>query len=179
MTLEIETARLIIRPPSIEDFDEYWEMNNNPEAKKYTGGVITLSYDETLVIHKQACGKFESSDNKVFSVIEKSTGKYIGYCGFKYCEILNGTEICYGYNQSAWGKGYGQEAARATLPYAFEKLKLKTLVSAVNPKNIASERILQKIGMQYDGQIEWKEQGLVNKYSLTSDKYFNMAANAL
>ena len=45
MTLEIETARLIIRPPSIEDFDEYWEMNNNPEAKKYTGGVITLSYD--------------------------------------------------------------------------------------------------------------------------------------
>ncbi|WP_399632678.1 GNAT family N-acetyltransferase [Sporosarcina sp. SG10008] len=178
MKLEIETARLIIRPPSIEEFDEYWEMNNDPEAKKYTGGVIKLSYDETLAIRKKVCDRFESSDSKVFSVIEKSTGMYIGYCGFKYCELLNGTEICYGYNRSAWGKGYGQEAAMATLPYAFETLKLKILVSAVNPKNIASERILRKIDMQYDGQIEWKEQGLVNKYSLTSDKYFNLAADA-
>lgn len=176
--MEIETVRLIMRPPSIGDFDAYWEMNNDPEAKKYTGGVTTLGYDETLAIHKKVCDRFESSDSKVFSVIEKSTGMYIGYCGFKYCALLNGTEICYGYNRSAWGKGYGQEAAMATLPYAFETLKLKILVSAVNPKNIASERILQKIGMQYDGQIEWKEQGLVNKYSLTSDNYFNMSADA-
>jgi len=56
--------------------------------------------------------------------------------------------------------------AKATLEYGLNITEVKEIVAAVNPKNIASEKVLKSIGMQYVGQIEWPNQGLVNKYSI-------------
>lgn len=162
----IETKFLLIRPPCIEDFDNYWAMNNDPEAKKYTGGVIKQSYDEASSIHTKVCNEFDAKNknNCIFSVVEKSSGQLIGYCGFKYCERMCDIEISYGFLRDSWGKGYGYEAAKAVLEYGIKILKLKKIVAAVNPQNIASEKILNKIGMTPNGKIRWGEQGLVNKY---------------
>lgn len=164
--MHIETRFLLIRPPDIEDFVEYWKMNNDQEAKKYTGGVIALSHDEALAIHTKVCNEFDANnkENCVFSVVEKKSSRLIGYCGFKYCKQLCGTEISYGFARDSWGRGYGYEAAKAVLDYGIETLKLKEIVAAVNPQNVASEIILNKIGMKPDGQILWKDQGMVNKY---------------
>lgn len=167
----METERLLIRLPLPEDFPEYWEMNRDPEAKKYTGGVIQLDYAEALAIHLQVCKDFEEQNPKccVFSVIEKSTGKCIGYCGLHYSEILGGIELCYGYSRPNWGKGYGSEAAQKMLEYGQKVLGLPVILAAVNPENIASEKILQKIGMKFNGEISWKEQGLVHLYRIETD----------
>lgn len=167
----IETKFLLIRPPIIEDFDNYWVMNNDPEVKKYTGGVIKQSYGEALSIHTKVCNEFDAKNknNCIFSVVEKSSGQLIGYCGFKYCERMGDIEILYGFLRDSWGKGYGYEAAKAVLEYGIKILKLKKIVAAVNPQNIASEKILIKIGMTPNGKIMWGEQGLVNKYVFETD----------
>lgn len=166
MYMLIKTKSLLIRPPYIEDFYGYWEMNTDPEAKKYTGGVITLSYEQALSKYTKICREFDAQNknNCIFSVIEKVSNRYIGRCGFKYCELLGDIEILYGFSRKSWGKGYGYEAARAVLNYGIETLGLKKIVAAVNPRNVASEKILNKIGMIPDGQVMWREQGLVNKY---------------
>ena len=169
--MKLETKNLFIRPPHINDFDDYWKMNNDPIAKKYTGGVIDLTYDEALEIHEKVCREFIDNPNKVFSVIEKSSEKCVGYCGLKYCDKLNGIEICYGYSQSSWGQGYGYESAYEVFKYGFQVMGLKKVVAAVNPKNIASEKILKKLGMIYVGKIDWSNQGKVNSYELTSEAY--------
>ena len=69
-----------------------------------------------------------------------------------------------------WQRGYGHEAAAAMLSYGFTLLSLPRIVAAANPKNIASEKILQKIGMTFDCAIE--ESGTVlHKYKLNGTNY--------
>lgn len=163
----IETENLILRAPKIEDFEEYLGMNLDPVAKQYTGGVTTRTYEEELEDFQIRCRTFDSEEKKILSVIQKETGKYIGYCGFKYDDRLRGFEILYGFVQSAWGKGFGYEAAKAALPYGFHEMNLEEIFATVNPKNTASERILQKTRMNYIGDIEnWGSQGKMHKYRI-------------
>lgn len=168
--LPLETQRLLLRPPRPEDFPAYWAMNHDPEAKRYTGCVIRLDYAEALAIHLRVCEDFDAQHPArcVFSVIQKDTCECIGYCGFQYCAILDGIELCYGFSRHSWGKGFGTEAARNMLEYGQKVLRLPVILAAVNPKNTASEKILQKIGMEPDGEILWKEQDLVHRYRAVS-----------
>ncbi len=102
--MQIETSRLILRGPELQDFNEFWLMVNDPVAKEFTGGVSPYAFNEQFILFKKDCEVFLQGDNAVFAVIEKVSNKYIGYCGFKYCNILNDIEILYGYCQSAWGR---------------------------------------------------------------------------
>lgn len=70
-----------------------------------------------------------------------------------------------------WDMGYGNEAALAVLDFGFSQTNLEEVFAAVNPLNIASEKILIRIGMIYRKKIEWPEQGLVNLYSLNKCEY--------
>lgn len=164
----IETSRLIIRPPVSEDFETFWAMSNDPDVKRYTGGVTALSREAALAGHEQSCREFDASDSAgcVFSVEEKSSGRCIGYCGLKRSVRLGGTELLYGFEKSAWGRGCASEAADAVLRYGFEALRLDVIYAAVNPENAASERIVQKLGMRQTGQLPWPGQGLVNRYEI-------------
>lgn len=56
-------------------------------------------------------------------------------------------------------------------------LGLENIVVAVNPKNPGSEKILLKIGLLFDGNIDWPNQGLVNKYTLSIEQFFNSITN--
>lgn len=171
--MNIRTRRLIIRPPVSADFETFWRMNNDPEVKRYTGGVTDLSRAAALAQHEDGCRAFDASDagNCVFSVEEARSGRCIGYCGFEYSARLGGVELLYGFEQSAWGRGIASEAAKAVLQYGFDTLALDTVMAAVNPENTASERILIKLGLIKAGQIPWPGQGLVNRYEISRLDY--------
>ncbi len=166
MSVVITTERLIIRSPELGDFEAIWKMKNDPSVVAYTGGVSKFTKVEAFEQHRQRCLGFENSEDKVFTVALKTSNAFIGYCGFKYCEILEGLEILYGYSKDQWGKGYAKEAAQAVLKYGLANIS-SVIVAAVHPDNIGSERVLQSIGMVYDGKIEWPQQGLVNKYKVS------------
>jgi RimJ/RimL family protein N-acetyltransferase len=166
MSATITTKRLIVRAPEVEDFETIWEMKNDPLVVKYTGGVSKFERRQALEQHMTRCAEFAHSKDKVFSVVLKESNQFIGYCGLKYCEILQGVEILYGFSKVYWGKGYAKEAAKAVLEYGLENIS-NEIVAAVNPSNVGSERVLKAIGMTYDGDIEWPEQGLVHKYKVS------------
>jgi RimJ/RimL family protein N-acetyltransferase len=166
----IETERLIIREPIIEDFDYIWSMRNDEEVTLFTGGVTKLSKEEIYERHLERCKNFEDKP-KEYSVVLKETNEYIGYCGFQYCDILEGIEILYGYSKKHWGKGYASEAAAAVLKFGIESLNLSEIVAAVNSKNVASEKVLLHIGMKYVGEIQWPNQGFIKKYIIKNDEY--------
>lgn len=162
--MEQITERLIIKNPQPDYAKRAWEYKKDPKAVEFTGGVTNLEFEDFKEIYIIMCKDFESSNNHLFAVTLKDTGEYIGYCGIQYCENLKENEILYGFLQQYWGKGYGFEAAMAVLDYAINKLGYTQIAAAVNPKNPGSEKILKNIGMELDGQIEWPNQGLVNKY---------------
>ena len=154
----IETERLLLRKPIADDFEGYWLMKNDEIATKYTGGVTPCSYETRLELYKKEW--VTADQNTEFSVLLKENREYIGYCGF-----VDNNELLYGIKQSVWQKGYGYEAAAAMCSYAFSVLNLSFITATVNPQNIASERILQKIGFVLNDVLE--ESGTVlHKYRL-------------
>ncbi|WP_298940437.1 GNAT family N-acetyltransferase, partial [uncultured Dysgonomonas sp.] len=100
----IETERLILRKPIIEDFNAYWLMKNDPIATMYTGGTTPYTYEERCEMFRKDW--VDSNQNSELSVIEKESNTYIGYCGFRYCDVMAENELFYGLCQNSWNKGY-------------------------------------------------------------------------
>lgn len=86
-----------------------------------------------------------------WAVEHRADGKFIGYCGLQRIErVKPEIEVFYGFTPAYWRMGLATEAATAALRYGFEELKLEEIVAATHPENTASQRVLQKIGMQRD-----------------------------
>ena len=77
----------------------------------------------------------------------------IGWAGLQYLPELEVTEVGFLLDRSWWGKGYATEAARAALQFGFEDFKLKQIIALVHPENLASQRVIEKLGMMYESTI--------------------------
>ena len=80
----------------------------------------------------------------------------IGYCGlFYFLDIHGQPEIELGYRlrRAAWGQGYATEAARLVRDYAFHTLHIKRLIALIDPDNVPSIRVAEKIGMHYESEV--------------------------
>jgi len=165
MKVSFETERLLIRDPLIDDFDVIWQMRNDEAVTKFTGGITKMTREQAYEWHLKQC---EDRDNtpKEYAVVLKEGNVYIGYCGFQYCNILGNIELLYGISKEYWGNGYGAEAAKAVLDFGVHTLEYDSISAAVNYDNVASDKILLKIGMTYIGDVEWPEQGMVKHYQI-------------
>jgi [ribosomal protein S5]-alanine N-acetyltransferase len=86
-----------------------------------------------------------------WAAIERATGDLIGYCGIELYENGSDVELGFCLARSAWGRGYATEAARAWLEHGFAVLGFTRVLALVKPDNLASIRVLEKIGMTHAG----------------------------
>jgi ribosomal-protein-alanine N-acetyltransferase len=73
----------------------------------------------------------------------------MGRCGLQIIPDTGEVEIDFLLGRPFWGQGFASEAGRASLNYGFEQLSLNQIVGIVHPKNIASQRVLEKLGMKF------------------------------
>ena len=92
----------------------------------------------------------------LWATIQKSSGKFIGRCGLLPWTIegRHEVEIAYLLDKEFWGQGFASEGALAIRDYAFKKLGLQRLVCLIDPKNIASQKVAEKIGMTLEKQVD-------------------------
>ena len=91
-----------------------------------------------------------------YALVEQNSRNVIGYCGLFYFPDINAQpeiEIGYRLARSVWGQGYATEAARSVRDFAFTTLGIKRLIAMIDPANIPSIRVAEKIGMQYEKEI--------------------------
>jgi ribosomal-protein-alanine N-acetyltransferase len=81
----------------------------------------------------------------------RDTGEFVGTCGLEPFEFGNQPEVELGYRLCLkhWGQGYATEAANAVLRYGFDTLGLHKTMAFALPQNVASLRILEKLGAVY------------------------------
>lgn len=89
----------------------------------------------------------------LWRVASRATGESLGLCGLVRRESLDFPDVGYAFLESAWGQGYAQEAASATVTHAREALGIKTLAAITKPENRASIRVLEKVGFTFQGMI--------------------------
>jgi RimJ/RimL family protein N-acetyltransferase len=76
-----------------------------------------------------------------------------GFCGLQPLDDLPGVEIGWWLRPELWGKGFATEAGRAVLAEGFGPLKLDRIVAVALKENVASLRVMEKLGMKYEGQV--------------------------
>lgn len=90
----------------------------------------------------------------LWRVVSRETGESLGLCGLVKREGLEFPDVGYAFLESAWSKGYAQEAAAATIAHARDVLGLKALAAITKPENKASIRVLEKVGFQFQRMID-------------------------
>lgn len=167
--MEIETERLLLREHVLEDYERFWQMMINPLAKKYTGGITILSYEERKKKFQDDLETGNDSKELEFAVIEKNSGKYLGYCGVRRMENSDNYEFFYGYCRDSWGHGYATEAGKAFLDYIFKRFNTITYFATSELNNTASVKVLKKLGFKRKKRLEDLDY-IVDLYILEKDE---------
>ena len=102
------------------------------------------------------------------AVIEKETDKFLGWCGIWRLQETNELEVGYAIEKAYWGKGFATEAAEKFIEYAFENIKPDKIVAVAEPKNLASRRVMEKLGMKFVKIAKFYERELV-QYALSRE----------
>jgi RimJ/RimL family protein N-acetyltransferase len=147
--LQIDTPRLILRPPRLEDLDGWAEMMADEETARFIGGVAPRAVcwrQLTMMV-----GAWHVHGFAMFSVIEKASGRWIGRLGPWQPEGWPGTEVGWSIMRDCWGRGYAVEGARAAMDWAVDTLGWEDIIHSIDPRNVASQRVAEKLGSRNRG----------------------------
>ncbi len=174
MNLHIETERLILRDIRFTDAEGMFALDSNPEVHKYLGCNPVKTIEEVEVSINLIRKQYEKNGFGRCAVIDKKTHEFMGWGGIKYEENFKPNcayhDIGYRLRQEFWGKGIATEVATASLKWGFETLKLKEICAAADVKNLASNKVLKKTGLNLK-EVVFYEETPCNWYSISQNEY--------
>lgn len=145
MKLIAETNRLILREFSALDAEGFYRLNLDPEVIRYTGDVPFDSVKEASDFIR-AYTEYRQHGFGRWSVLDKVSGQYLGFCGLRRDPLSQSVDLGFRLRKSAWGKGIGYEAARASLKVGIEAYGVTDYVASAMACNLASIYLLEKLG---------------------------------
>ncbi|MEK3854971.1 GNAT family N-acetyltransferase [Cytobacillus sp. FSL H8-0458] len=150
----LETDRLILRWLTTDDAAFILELLNEPAWIRYIGdkGVRTLEDAKNYIV-TGPMKMYSQFGFGLFLVERKEGSSPIGMCGLIKRDTLDNVDIGFAFLSRYQTQGYGFESASATLKYGHEQLDLKRILAITSLENHASSRLLEKIGMKYEGTI--------------------------
>ncbi|PFA70466.1 GNAT family N-acetyltransferase [Bacillus sp. AFS015802] len=161
-----ETERLMLRQISMEDVDFLYELYTSEEVLRYFGMSPIDSKDVAVSMVENYEKHLESGGPMRFAIVEKSTGKMIGTCGFHaISKSYKRCEIGYDLSPGHWGKGIMGEALSPLLSYLFTDKGMNRVGAVIVPYNKASSRVVEKLG--------FKQEGLLRDYILQGDRAYD------
>src|SRR5512133_2625949 len=152
--IELDTARLHLRPLAADDAPFILELLNEPSWLRFIGdrGVRTLG-DARRYIAEGPGAMYERHGVGLLLVESKSDGDRLGICGLIRREALPDVDIGFAFVPRHWGKGFAFEAAKAVLEHGRRDLGLARIVAITSLANESSIRLLAKVRMVYERTI--------------------------
>jgi RimJ/RimL family protein N-acetyltransferase len=163
--LPLETERLRIRPFEPErDAGPLHELWGDAEAMQFIPGGVKTSVDET----RDRLETLRARGRRgwgFWAIEERESGRPVGGVGL-FPLNWEGPEIELAYHvvPSAWNLGYASEAATAALAAAWDT-GLDHVVAVAMPGNVASRRVMEKLGMSFEGSTRYRDFDVV-RYSI-------------
>jgi ribosomal-protein-alanine N-acetyltransferase len=148
---ELQTDRLLLRPFSAEDAAGLASVLSDSEAAQFIGG--PKSHEEARESAIRMRDAFAQRGWGTLAVVEAAAGTCIGYCGVRPLSCTPVVELAFALERSCWRRGYATEAATAVLDAAFVCLRFESIVGTVYPENVASQRVLAKLGFKFERKV--------------------------
>lgn len=146
------TERLLLRPFTLDDAPTVQRLAGHKDIAKTTLNIPHLYEDgmaeEWINTHKP---RFEKGEGVTFAVVSREKRELVGAISLMVNNRFESAEMGYWLGRPYWNKGYCTEAARELLHYGFNELGLNRIFAAHIPGNPASDRVMEKIGMTYEG----------------------------
>ncbi|AMR02654.1 MULTISPECIES: GNAT family N-acetyltransferase [Bacillus] len=158
MITELHTQRLYLRQMKASDSLSMFKIWSDPDITKFMN--ISNFTDESQAKDMIQFLNELAQNNKAirFTIIEKESNHIIGSCGYNSLDFENSkTEIGYDISKKFWGKGYAPEAISSLLDYAFTHLKLYRVEAKVEPANVNSIKVLEKLNFTFEGTLRKSE----------------------
>ena len=148
----IQTDRLRLRPFTARDVAGYHNaILSDPAVMRFLPG----GEPRTIEQAEEWVGSFAEHHAAhgfaMWALLDRGHGELIGHCGLAYLPDAPQVELGYALARPFWGRGLTTEAARAALRFGFEEIGLEEIVAVYVPGNAASQRVMIKLGMLYDG----------------------------
>jgi len=150
----LTTERLNLRQATTADDQFVLELVNDPAFIRNIGdrGVRTLA-DAQRYVENGPVASYEKFGFGMYVVELKESGRPIGMCGFVKRDWLPDVDIGFAFLPQYRSMGYAIESARAVKAYGREALGLRRIVAIVSPGNTDSIRLLEKIGLRFEGMV--------------------------
>ena len=164
----LETERLLLREFDESDAAAFYMLGSDPAIIRYTGdpgGGLKSVEQAREVLHARPIADYQKHGFGRWACVLKSSGQVIGFAGLKHLDELGEVDLGYRLMPEHWGLGLATEACRPILDYGFSRLRLPRIIGLVDPNNGASVRVLEKLGMNFVGVIDFSG-NLVRKYVL-------------
>lgn len=171
--VQIETERLLLRPHREDDLMALHEtIYSDADVTRYLPGGKPRPLERTTATLEQFIKHQAQHGFSLWAVIEKETGAFVGQAGVFYPPARGGVEVAYAFGKNYWGKGYATEVVRAAIRYAFEVAQLPMLHAVAEVDNVPSQKVMQKVGMVYQGEITFEVDPVpLVHYAITPDTF--------
>ena len=158
----LETERLLLREATPEDAEAIFAVFSDPAVTQFHDLATFTSIEEALGVIERRAKRFESGRGIRWEIAYKQDNILIGSCGYTWNKQAHSAEIGYELASAFWRQGIMTEALHAILQFGFEEMGLRLVVASVMLDNIASKKLLEKLGFQSQGVLKqhgfWKGQ---------------------
>jgi RimJ/RimL family protein N-acetyltransferase len=155
----LNTRRLILREFNYCDWSAVLAYQNDPAYCRYyefseRGPEEVRQFVRMFVSHQEQVPRLKFQ----LAVVQAETGRLIGTCGIRRrSPDDHKADIGYELDPEFWGRGYATEAARAIVRFGFDALSVHRIWSWCIADNVASARVLEKLGMRLEGRLREHE----------------------
>lgn len=154
----LETKRLLLREFDEGDVGPFYLMGSDPAVIRYTGdpgGGLTSLEHALEVLRTRPIADYRKYGYGRWACVLKSSGEVIGFAGLKFLPESGDVDLGYRLLPAYWGQGLATEACRAIMDHGRTRLRLGRIIAMVHPDNVASVRILEKLGLTRVGEVDF------------------------
>lgn len=169
--MELITERLVLRPLALADLQTTHEYASDKDTCKYMIFLPNKTIDETAEFLQAVERNWNAEKPMSYEFAICLDGRHIGAISIA-CESESVGEIGWILNSAYHGRGYCTEAATALVSFAKATLKLSKLVAHCDTRNVASYRVMEKLGMRRVGESNreyFDERGIAREYEYLMD----------
>jgi len=182
--ITLQTDHLTLRPLTMDDVEPIVTLAGERQVAESTLS-IPNPYPRTTAVAFIASARRRMTERTgyVFAINRRGTERLIGCVGLSVDTTHRHGEIGYWLGVPYWGNGFTTEAAERVLAFGFQQLRLHRIFAGCFTDNVASQRVLEKIGMVHEGTLrqhyyrweQWKDRVC---YGLLREEYENNTAQS-
>jgi ribosomal-protein-alanine N-acetyltransferase len=153
----LETPRLRLRKLSMRDAGDVFEYASVPEVADHVTWDYHRNISDSMHYLRFITQQYEDGLPSPWGIVHKDLGKLIGTIGYHIWSIPNMFgEVGYALSKDFWNNGYITEAFNEVIKFGFERLRLNRIEATCMLNNTASERVMIKCGLEYEGIMRKK-----------------------